>query len=50
VFLDRGRLATSNAEQVTKLSRILTEFGYEAATPAQARERLHLKGADQTHF
>jgi uncharacterized protein (DUF849 family) len=50
VFLDRGRLATSNAEQVTKLSRILTELGYEAATPAQARERLRLKGADQTHF
>jgi uncharacterized protein (DUF849 family) len=50
VFLDRGRLATSNAEQVTKLKRILAELGYEAATPAQARERLRLKGADRTNF
>jgi uncharacterized protein (DUF849 family) len=50
VFLDRGRLATSNAEQVTKLRRILIELGYEIATPAQARERLRLKGAENTKF
>jgi uncharacterized protein (DUF849 family) len=50
VFLGRGRLATSNAEQVAKLKRILAELGLEVATPAQARERLRLKGADKTNF
>jgi uncharacterized protein (DUF849 family) len=48
--LARGQLATSNAEQVQKIVRILTELGYGVATPAEARERLKLKGVANTRF
>lgn len=48
--LAKGRLATSNAEQVKKVVRILQELGYEPATPAEARKRLQLKGAAATRF
>jgi uncharacterized protein (DUF849 family) len=48
--LERGRLATSNAEQVKKIVRIIGEFGYTAATPTEVRQRLKLKGADRTRF
>jgi uncharacterized protein (DUF849 family) len=50
LFLERGRLATSNAEQVQKIGRILNELGYTVATPAEARQRLHLKGLAQTRL
>lgn len=48
VYLERGRLATSNAEQVEKIIRILRELSLQIATPAQARELLGLKGAGRT--
>lgn len=48
--LERGRLATSNAEQVSKIVRILRELGYSAALPAEARSRLKLKGPSLTKF
>ena len=48
--IERGKLATSNAEQVAKLVRIMTEFGLAVATPDEARARLQLKGADRTNF
>jgi uncharacterized protein (DUF849 family) len=44
LFIERGRLATSNAEQVRKIARILAEMGHEPATPAEARAILGLKG------
>jgi uncharacterized protein (DUF849 family) len=50
LFLERGRLATSNAEQVQKIGRILNELGYTVATPAEARQRLQLKGLAQTRL
>jgi uncharacterized protein (DUF849 family) len=50
LYLSRGRLATSNAEQVEKLVRILGELSLEVATPDEAREMLALKGADQTNI
>lgn len=50
LFISRGKLATSNAEQVAKIRRICEELGYEIATPKEARELLHLKGADQVKF
>jgi uncharacterized protein (DUF849 family) len=50
LFLGRGMLATSNAEQVQKLVRIVGELGYSVATPAEARSRLGLKGVAQTTF
>ena len=50
LFIGRGAQAKSNAEQVTKIRRILGELGLEAATPAEAREILQLKGADKVKF
>ena len=50
LFIGRGKLAKNNAEQVAKIRRIIDELGYEAATPAEAREMLGLKGADQVSF
>jgi uncharacterized protein (DUF849 family) len=48
VYLERGRLAESNGQQVEKIIRILRELSLEVATPAEAREILHLKGASAT--
>jgi uncharacterized protein (DUF849 family) len=39
-----GRLATSNAEQVLMIRKVLEDLGYELASPAEAREMLGLKG------
>ncbi len=50
LYLERGRFATSNAEQVRKIVRILSELGFTVATPAEARQRLQLKGSAQTAF
>jgi len=50
LFLGRGQLATSNAEQVSKIRRILKELGYDIATPTEVRERLDLKGAEAVNF
>jgi uncharacterized protein (DUF849 family) len=50
LYLSRGRLATSNAEQVEKIVRILGELSLEVATPDEAREMLALKGADATNI
>jgi uncharacterized protein (DUF849 family) len=44
IFIERGRLAESNAEQVLKIVRILKEMGREPATPTEARKMLGLKG------
>jgi 3,5-dioxohexanoate:acetyl-CoA acetone transferase len=44
VYLERGRLAASNADQVAKIARILAELGLTPATPDEAREMLALKG------
>ncbi|MGY6249310.1 3-keto-5-aminohexanoate cleavage protein [Bosea thiooxidans] len=50
IYLGKGVLARSNAEQVAKIKRILTELSLEVATPDDARQMLLLKGADQTAF
>lgn len=50
LFIRRGQLAQSNAEQVAKIRRIVEELGAEVATPGEAREMLDLKGADRTQF
>ncbi len=44
LFLEKGVLAKSNAEQVAKIVRIARELGREPATPAEARKILGLKG------
>jgi uncharacterized protein (DUF849 family) len=45
-----GKLASSNAEQVSKIRRVLAELGYEPASADEARERLQLKGRDRQAF
>ena len=50
LFIGRGKLATSNAEQVAKMRRLIEELGYQIATPKEAREMLGLKGPDRTKF
>lgn len=45
-----GRLATSNAEQVTLVKQMIEALGLEIATPEDAREILQLKGADKVGF
>jgi uncharacterized protein (DUF849 family) len=50
LFVERGVLAKSNADQVRKIVRILAEMGIEPATPAEAREMLGLKGGDKVQF
>ena len=50
VYIGKGQLATSNADQVTKMARIARELSLEPATPDEAREILHLKGLSEVHF
>ena len=50
LYAGKGRLATSNAEQVLIIRRILERLSLEIATPDEAREMLDLKGADQVDF
>lgn len=50
LFIGRGELATSNAQQVSKIRRIVEELGFEIATPQEAREMLRLKGGDSVAF
>ncbi len=50
LYLEKGVLAKSNAEQVAKIIRIARELGIEPATPSEARRILGLKGLDQVAF
>lgn len=44
LYVKKGRVAHSNAEQVTWLIDVLDRLSLEVATPAEARSRLGLKG------
>jgi uncharacterized protein (DUF849 family) len=46
LYIARGELADSNAQQVRKVRRIIEELGLEAATPMDARAMLGLKGRE----
>jgi uncharacterized protein (DUF849 family) len=50
IYVGKGKLATSNAEQVAKIRRILEELSLEIATPMEARQRLALKGMEKVAF
>jgi uncharacterized protein (DUF849 family) len=50
LWLGKGQLARTNAEQVAKIRRILEELGLEVATPDEARAMLKLKGATNVNF
>lgn len=45
LMIERGQLASSNAQQVLKIRRIVEDLGRSVATPDEARQMLGLKGA-----
>ena len=50
LYLEKGKMAKSNAEQVEKIIRIGRELGVEPASPAEARQILGLKGLDKVAY
>jgi len=50
IYIGKGQLAKSNAEQVGRVRAILEGLSLEIATPAEARAMLDLKGGDQVAF
>jgi len=50
LYIGRGQLAESNADQVAKIKRIVEDLSLTVATPDEARQRLALKGGDQVGF
>jgi len=50
IWLGAGKLAESNAAQVTKARQIIEGLGLEIAGPDEAREILSLKGGDKVAF
>ncbi|MEG3143147.1 3-keto-5-aminohexanoate cleavage protein [Sphingomonas sp. RT2P30] len=50
LWLGAGRLAETNAAQVTQVRKIIEGLGLEVATPAEARVILELKGSDRVAF
>jgi uncharacterized protein (DUF849 family) len=50
LYIGKGALAKSNAEQVAKIKRILGELSLEVASATEARELLKLKGGEEVAF
>ena len=50
LYLGKGQMAENNAQQVSKIRRILEDLSLTIATPDEARQRLALKGGDQVGF
>ena len=50
LWIGAGKLAESNAQQVTKVRQILEGLGLEIASSDEAREILSLKGGDKVAF
>jgi len=50
LWIGKGQLARSNAEQVLKVRRLLEELGLAVAAPDDARQMLKLKGGNNVHF
>ena len=50
LWIAKGKLATSNKEQVLKVREILEGLGLEIATPDEAREILQTKGGSKVAF
>jgi len=50
LYIGPRKLASSNAEQVTKVRAIVEELGYEIAAPGEVRQQLGLKGAEMVGF
>ena len=50
LYIGKGKLAQSNAEQVRRIRVILENLSLEIATAKEAREMLSLKGGDRVTF
>ena len=50
LYLGKGQIAESNADQVSKIRGILEALSLEIATPAEARQLLGLKGLDNVGY
>ena len=50
IYLGKGQLAKSNAEQVRRIRTILENLSLEIASPTEARDMLKLKGGDRVAF
>jgi uncharacterized protein (DUF849 family) len=50
LWAGKGKLARTNAEQVTMVRKIIEGLGLTVATPDEAREILSLKGGDSVNF
>src|SRR5580704_3351184 len=50
LWVGAGKLAPSNASQVTQVRKIIEGLGLDVATPDEAREILALKGGDRVGF
>ncbi len=50
LWLGKGTLAESNAQQVRQVRNIIEGLGLQVATPDEARQMLQLKGADKVRF
>ena len=48
LYISKGKLADSNARQVSLIRDIVTRLGRDIATPDEARQMLALKGRDKT--
>jgi uncharacterized protein (DUF849 family) len=50
LWLGKGKLAESNAQQVSAVRAIVENLGFEVATPDEARQILELKGRNNVAF
>ena len=50
LYLTKGELAKSNADLVAKMRRIVSELGFDIASPDETRQILGLKGKNQTNY
>ena len=50
IYISKGKLAESNAQQVLKIRSILENLGLEISSPSETRETLQLKGPDLVKF
>ena len=50
LYISKGTLAESNAQQVAKIKHILEQLSLEVASPDEAREMIATKGGDNVNF
>jgi uncharacterized protein (DUF849 family) len=50
LWLGKGKLAETNAEQVRQVRKVIEGLGLDVATPDEARVMLDLKGGDRVAF